>query len=40
MQSLHSYGQGGSGYDNNARTITSIYHDGMLKMYTSHPGAC
>ena len=24
-------------YDNNAYTITSTYHDGTLKMYTSHP---
>lgn len=24
-------------YDNNAYTITSTYHDGQLKMYTTHP---
>jgi hypothetical protein len=24
-------------YDNNAHTITSLYHGGQLKMYTSHP---
>lgn len=26
-----------SAYDNNAYTITSTYHDGQLKMYTTHP---
>jgi hypothetical protein len=36
-QSLRSYGQDESVYDNNAYTITSIYHGGQLKMYTSHP---
>ncbi|KAL5373608.1 hypothetical protein PMIN06_012488 [Paraphaeosphaeria minitans] len=35
MHRLLSYGQGESVY-NNASTITSIYHDGTLKMYTSH----
>jgi hypothetical protein len=24
-------------FDNNAYTVTSIYHGGQLKMYTSHP---
>ena len=36
MNSLHSYPQAEPIYDNNARTITSIYHGGTLKMYTSH----
>ncbi|KAF2844171.1 hypothetical protein T440DRAFT_523705 [Plenodomus tracheiphilus IPT5] len=35
MHRLLSYGQGEPVY-NNAATITSIYHDGTLKMYTSH----
>ncbi|KAF1936881.1 hypothetical protein EJ02DRAFT_413226 [Clathrospora elynae] len=35
MQSLLSYGQVDSGYDN-AFTITSIYHNGQLQMHTSH----
>jgi hypothetical protein len=37
MHSLHSYGQEESVYDNSAYVITSIYRDGTLKMYTSHP---
>ena len=37
MQSLQSYGQPEPVYDNNAYTITSIYNDGQLKLYTSHP---
>ncbi|WEW61538.1 hypothetical protein PRK78_007028 [Emydomyces testavorans] len=36
MQSLQSYG-GDSIHDNNAYTIASIYQDGTLKLYTSHP---
>ncbi|RDL30681.1 uncharacterized protein BP5553_10026 [Venustampulla echinocandica] len=36
MYSLQSYGQDKPTYDNNASTITSIYHGGTLKMYTSH----
>lgn len=36
MHSLQSYGQGKPVYDNNASTITSIYHNGQLQMYTSH----
>ena len=36
MHSLQSYGQGEPVYDNNASTITSIYHNGQLQMYTSH----
>ncbi|TWU73435.1 hypothetical protein ED733_004430 [Metarhizium rileyi] len=34
---LQSYRQSEPQYDNNAYTITSIYHGGQLKMYTSHP---
>ncbi|KAI9877505.1 MAG: hypothetical protein M1830_003735 [Pleopsidium flavum] len=37
IQSLQSYGQPEPVYDNNAYTVTSIYNDGTLKMYTSHP---
>lgn len=37
MLSLQSYGQPEPEYDNKAYTISSIYHGGMLKMYTSHP---
>lgn len=37
MHSLQSYGQDEPTYDNNAYTVTSIYHGGTLKMYTSHP---
>jgi hypothetical protein len=37
MHSLMSYGQDDPVYDNSAYTITSIYHGGTLKMYTSHP---
>ena len=37
MQSLQSYGKTEPVYDNNAYTITSIYNDGTLKIYTSHP---
>lgn len=37
MHSLQSYGQSEPPYDNNAYTVTSIYHGGTLKMYTSHP---
>lgn len=36
MHSLHSYGQEEPVFDNNAYTITSIYHGGQLKMFTSH----
>lgn len=36
MHSLQSYGQHEPVYDNNAYTITSTYHGGVLKMYTSH----
>jgi hypothetical protein len=37
MHSLQSYGRDKPVSDNNAYTITSIYHGGTLKMYTSHP---
>lgn len=37
MHSLQSYGQEEPVYDNKAYTITSIYHNGQLKMYTVHP---
>jgi hypothetical protein len=36
MDSLRSYGQENLSYDINAYTISSIYYDGTLKMYTSH----
>lgn len=36
IHSLRSYGQDKPVYDNNASTITSIYHGGTLKMYASH----
>jgi hypothetical protein len=34
--SIRSYGGKELVYDNNAHTITSIYHGGTLKMYTTH----
>lgn len=37
IHSLQSYGQVDLTHDTNAYTISSIYHDGTLKMYTSHP---
>ncbi|ERF69373.1 hypothetical protein EPUS_08645 [Endocarpon pusillum Z07020] len=37
MYSLQSYEEDEPVHDNNAYTITSIYSDGQLKMYTSHP---
>lgn len=36
MHSLQLYGRDAPVYDNNAYTMTSTYHDGQLKMYTSH----
>ena len=36
MHSLRSYRRQEPHYDNNANTITSIYHGGTLKMYTTH----
>lgn len=37
LHSLQEYGEDEPGFDNNAYTISSIYHDGTLKMFTSHP---
>jgi hypothetical protein len=37
IHSLQSYVQDEPAYNNNAYTVTSIYHGGQLKMYTSHP---
>lgn len=39
MHSLQSFGMGSSKetYDNNAYVITSTYHNGNLKLYTTHP---
>ena len=37
IHSLQSYKQDDPVYSNNAYIITSIYNDGTLKMYTSHP---
>ena len=37
MHSLQSYGEDEPVHNNNAYAITSIYSDGQLKMYTSHP---
>jgi len=37
MHSLQSYGQEEHVFDNNASTISSIYHGGTLKMFTIHP---
>ena len=37
MHILQSYGQEEPVFDNNAYTITSIYHGGQLRMFTSHP---
>ncbi|OJD24959.1 hypothetical protein ACJ73_03671 [Blastomyces percursus] len=36
MHSLQSYQQDELTYDNNAYTITSTYHGGTLKLYTTH----
>jgi len=36
MHSLRSYRRQEPHFDNNADTITSIYHGGTLKMYTTH----
>ena len=36
MHNLCLYGQHKPLYGNNAHTITSIYHGGQLKIYTSH----
>ncbi len=37
IQSLQSYGETKQVYDNSAYTVTSIYHGGQLKIYTTHP---
>ncbi|EQL29449.1 hypothetical protein BDFG_07884 [Blastomyces dermatitidis ATCC 26199] len=37
MQNIQSYGNSELAYDSNAYTIASTYHDGTLKLYTSHP---
>lgn len=37
MYSLQSYGEEEPVYNNKAYTITSIYSDGQLKLYTCHP---
>lgn len=37
IHSLQSYKQSEPQYDNKAYTLTSIYHGGTLKMYSSHP---
>lgn len=37
MHTLQTYKQEQPKFDNNAYTITSIYHGGTLKMFTSHP---
>ena len=37
IHSLQSYGEDEPVHDNNAYAISSIYSDGQLKMYTSHP---
>ncbi|EFE33524.1 uncharacterized protein ARB_07469 [Trichophyton benhamiae CBS 112371] len=39
MHKLQSYKQDELSRDNNAYTITSIYHGGQLKLYTTHPTA-
>ena len=36
MQALQSYGQGEPVYDNNAYTLTGIYHAGQLRMYSHY----
>jgi hypothetical protein len=35
MYELQAYGAGKPVYDNNAYTITSTYHDGILRMYST-----
>ena len=37
VRSVRSYRQAEPVFDNKAYTITSIYHGGQLKMFTSHP---
>ncbi|KAH8706062.1 hypothetical protein BGW36DRAFT_354439 [Talaromyces proteolyticus] len=37
IQSLQAYKQSEPKFNNNAYTLTSIYHNGQLQMFTSHP---
>jgi hypothetical protein len=37
VHSLQEYGKDEPEFDNNASTLTSIYHNGQLQMFTSHP---
>jgi hypothetical protein len=37
LHSLQEYGKDEPEFDNNASTLTSIYHNGQLQMFTSHP---
>ncbi|CRG92847.1 hypothetical protein PISL3812_09918 [Talaromyces islandicus] len=37
IHSLQTYGEDEPTYDNDAYTLTSIYHNGQLQMFTSHP---
>ncbi|KAH6662170.1 hypothetical protein B0J14DRAFT_707781 [Halenospora varia] len=39
MHKLQSYGQDEPVYDGNAYTISTTYHDGTLRIYTTHPTA-
>lgn len=39
IHSLQNYGEEVPGYDGNAYTFNSIYHDGFLQMYAHHPTA-
>lgn len=39
MNATKSYGQAEPQYDSNAYVFSSIYHNGQLKLYTSHPTA-
>jgi len=38
MHSLRTYRQTTPAYDNNAYTMSNVYHNGQLQMYTSHIG--
>ena len=37
IRSLQTYEHAGVEHDNKAHTLTSIYHGGQLRMFTSHP---
>jgi len=39
MHRLQNYGAEEAVYDGNAYSFTSTYHDGQLKVYTTHPTA-